>query len=149
MDSKIEAFKNLLERDLKKLKEEIAAYPSQESLWITGRHISNSAGNLCLHLCGNLQHYIGAVLGNSGYIRKREKEFSDKNVAREELLKMLDETRNIVQKTFAGLDSSILDKTYPQNVFGYEMSTHYFFIHLQGHFNYHLGQINYHRRLLA
>jgi hypothetical protein len=149
MDLTLEAFKNLFERDINRLKKEIAAYPSQESLWITGRHISNSAGNLCLHLCGNLQHFVGAVLGNSSYVRQRDKEFSDKNVHRNELLKILDETQNIAQNTFARLDCTILEKIYPEIVFGYETSTLLFLIHLQGHLNYHLGQINYHRRLLA
>ncbi|MDZ7624548.1 MAG: DinB family protein [Ignavibacteriaceae bacterium] len=110
--------------------------------------VKNSAGNLCLHLCGNLQHFIGAVLGNSGYIRNRDAEFSKKNVPIRELVAEIELTAKVVEKALKNLPEEILEKTYPINVFGYEMTTEYFLTHLTTHLNYHLGQINYHRRLL-
>lgn len=142
-----EALQKLFERDLKKLKTEIESYGEESKLWIIEKEISNSAGNLCLHLCGNLQYYIGNVLGNSGYVRDRENEFAAKNVARQELLNQLDATQAIVKKTVSELKVADLEKIFPEQVFGYEMTTTFFLIHLSGHLNYHLGQVNYHRRL--
>lgn len=142
-----EALQKLFERDLKKLKTEIESYGEESKLWIIEKEISNSAGNLCLHLCGNLQYYIGNVLGNSGYVRDRENEFAAKNVARQELLNQLDATRTVLQKTLTNFSENDLEKVFPEKVFGYEMTTAFFLIHLSGHLNYHLGQINYHRRL--
>ena len=138
----------LLSRDLAKLKEEIGLYQSSDALWIVDGEIKNSAGNLCLHLCGNLQHFIGAILGKTSYIRNREAEFSTKNMAKDSLLNEIEATIRSVEQTLATLSDGALEIQYPQDVLGKPMTTGYFLIHLQGHLNYHLGQINYHRRLL-
>ena len=138
----------LLQRDLEKLKTEITSYKDEKKIWEVSAEIKNSAGNLCLHICGNLQHFIGAVLGNSGYARDRGSEFSRKNVPVEEMQKDIDETIVIIKKTLMELDESKLEEPYPINVFGNEMTTGFFLAHLTTHLNYHLGQINYHRRLL-
>ncbi len=143
-----EVFTQLFNRDIEKLKTEISSYTSEESLWEISGEIKNSGGNLCLHLCGNLQHFIGALLGNSGYERNRDAEFSRKNIPVIDLLKEIDETKNIVDKTLNSLNEEILGKTYPVNKYGEEMTTGYFLLHLFGHLSYHLGQINYHRRLI-
>ncbi len=135
-------------RDLEKLKTEITSYKDEKKIWEVSGEIKNSAGNLCLHICGNLQHFIGAVLGNSGYARDRDSEFSRKNVPVEEMQKDIDETIVIIKKTLMELDESKLEEPYPINVFGNEMTTGFFLAHLTTHLNYHLGQINYHRRLL-
>ena len=76
----IETLSQLFLRDLDKLKTEITSFKDEKKIWEISGDIKNSAGNLCLHLCGNLQHFIGAVLGNSGYVRNRDAEFSRKNV---------------------------------------------------------------------
>jgi len=138
----------LFQRDLEKLKTEITSYKDEKKIWEVSGEIKNSAGNLCLHICGNLQHFIGAVLGNSGYARDRDSEFSRKNVPVEEMQKDIDETIVIIKKTLMELDESKLEEPYPINVFGNEMTTGFFLAHLTTHLNYHLGQINYHRRLL-
>ncbi|MFT7381164.1 MAG: hypothetical protein ACI9Z3_001048 [Roseivirga sp.] len=139
----------LLERDLDRLSNEIEAYKAEENLWLVNGEITNSAGNLALHLCGNLQYFIGAVIGKSGYERNREFEFSGKNVPIEELLNSIVTTKRIVKQTLQRIPESTLNYPYPIRVFGdKDMSTVFFLIHLQGHLNYHLGQINYHRRLL-
>jgi len=137
----------LVER-LTKLKEEISAYTSEEAVWRIGGEIKNSAGNLCLHLCGNLQTYIGAILGQTGYIRNRDAEFSTKGVLKETLIKEIETTIDVVQQTLASIKPSKIEQNYPQDVLGKPMTTGYFLIHLVGHLNYHLGQVNYHRRLL-
>ncbi|MFY0255631.1 DinB family protein [Chitinophaga sp. 30R24] len=138
---------NLYERDLSKLEEEIAAYGTNEGLWAKPQGINNSGGNLCLHLCGNLQYFVGAVLGNTGYVRQREREFSDSGLAKEELLVLISTTRRTVLSVIAGFSAEALEKTYPEVVFSSTMSTGYFLLRLLAHLNYHLGQINYHRRL--
>lgn len=143
-----ESLKSLYTRDLNKLKTEIQAYKNEETLWIIENNISNSAGNLCLHLAGNLSHFFGTVLGNSGYVRQRDLEFSLKDVPRAELLEKVDETLDVVIKTLNQLNTEDLEKEYPIEPLGYKMTTEYFLIHLVGHLEYHLGQINYHRRLL-
>ena len=139
----------LYERDLEKLKTEIQGYASESELWKTSEGITNSAGNLCLHMCGNLKHFFGAVLANSGYVRDRDAEFANKDVSKAELIADIDATRNIVLSTLAELTEEDFDKPYPLEVFGEPMTTGYFLTHLATHFNYHLGQVNYHRRLLA
>jgi len=144
----IESLKSLYNRDLNKLKTEIEAYQKEENLWKTDQNISNSAGNLCLHLVGNLNHFFGATLGNSGYVRNRELEFSLKNIPRAELIEKVEGTLDIVIKTLGQLSANDLEKEYPLEALGYKMTTEYFLIHLFGHLSYHLGQINYHRRLL-
>ncbi|QJB31420.1 DUF1572 family protein [Chitinophaga oryzae] len=137
---------NLFERDLSRLEDEIAAYETEDAIWRVPEGIKNSAGNLCLHLCGNLQHYIGAILGQSGYIRERDREFSDKNVPRQELLALVGVTRRVVLSVIVGLTPEVMARQYPERVLG-DMNTDSFLVHLYGHLNYHLGQINYHRRL--
>ena len=144
----IDILKQLFKSDLEKLQTEISSYTDEMNLWKISGDIKNSGGNLCLHLCGNLQHFIGAVLGNSGYVRKRDAEFSKKNVPVKELVKEVELTITAVENTLNHLKEERLGQKYPRNVFGYEMTTEYFLIHLAAHLNYHLGQINYHRRLL-
>ena len=139
----------LYERDLNKLKEEISLYKHEADMWKLTDGISNSGGNLCLHLIGNLKHFFGAVLGENGFVRDRDLEFADKNVARSEMLAEIDVTKNVVLSTLAALTEEDLDKVYPIEVFGNPMTTGFFVTHLATHFNYHLGQINYHRRLVA
>ncbi|MDO5969683.1 DinB family protein [Flavivirga aquimarina] len=135
-------------RDLNKLKIEIASYKNEANLWLLEKEITNSAGNLCLHIVGNLNHFIGAILGNSGYIRQRNLEFSTKNVLRAELLQQIDDTILLVENVLVKLLAEDLEKQYPVVVFKEPMTTEYFLVHLTTHLSYHLGQINYHRRLL-
>jgi uncharacterized damage-inducible protein DinB len=145
----INSVKELLLRDLIKLKEEINSYKTEETIWELDGEIKNSTGNLCLHLCGNLQHYIGSVLGQSSYVRNRDAEFSTCGLTKETLLKEIDATLSIVTQTLANLKSNLMDQQFPEDVFGKPMTTGYFLIHLAAHLNYHLGQINYHRRLIG
>lgn len=144
----IESVLEFLHRDLSKLSQEINSYQSETNLWSIEGEIKNSAGNLTLHLCGNLQHFIGTVLGKTKYIRNREAEFSTKGLSKKSLLKEIETTLHSVSQTLSSFDSATLNQIYPIEVFGKPMTTGYFLIHLAGHLNYHLGQVNYHRRLL-
>ena len=135
-------------RDLKALKSEVNAYSNEENLWLLDAAIKNSAGNLCLHLVGNLNHFIGHDIGNTDYIRQRDLEFSLKDVPRIELIKQVDETMLVVEETLKSLTASDLQQEFKRRVFEDTMTTEYFLVHLNTHLAYHLGQINYHRRLL-
>ena len=146
----IETLKELFLRDIKKLRTEIESYADESAMWTISGEITNSAGNLCQHLVGNLKSFIGASLGDSGYVRQRNLEFSNKNTLRTELLKMIDETAVVVAATLDELTPDQLEQEYPIVVFADRtepMTTGWFLIHLATHLNYHLGQINYHRRL--
>lgn len=144
-----ENLSELFERDINKLKQELEQYRDESSLWVISKDIKNSSGNLALHIIGNLKHYFGAVLSSSGYIRHRDSEFSLKNIPLSELLKELEEARSIVRNTLMSMDVKDLDREYPEHVYGKPMSSLYFFLSLLAHLNYHLGQVNYHRRLLS
>ena len=144
-----ESISKLFIRDLDRLKGEIEKYGNEEDLWKIDGDILNSAGNLCLHICGNLQHFVGAVMGNTGYERDRSYEFNARNIPREQLLEEVDKTKSVVIEVVEGLSEEQLAATFPINIWNYEMTTEYFLIHLYGHVSWHLGHINYHRRLLA
>jgi Protein of unknown function (DUF1572) len=148
MNSFIQSIQRIIDRDLTVLEKEIALYPSDQLVWATTGAIKNSAGNLSLHLCGNLQHYIGAVLGYSGYIRNRDNEFAARGMTSVDLLAEIKKTRNAVQVALASIRPEILAMPYPEEVFKVPMTTEYFLIHLTSHLGYHLGQINYHRRMI-
>jgi len=138
----------LFNRDLNKLKTEISLYRDEKNIWLVDKSIANSAGNLCLHLVGNLNTYIGAVIGKTNYIRDRDLEFSQKDIPRAELISKIEATILVVNDAVNNLTDETLQEEYPMLVFEKKTSTEYFLVHLTTHLAYHLGQINYHRRLL-
>lgn len=139
----------LFQRDLEKLGMELSAYSDESKLWVIDKQIANSAGNLAMHLFGNLRTFIGLDLGHFPYERNRDREFAAKGIARKALLDELEEVKAIVSESLLRLDPSRLGDMSLHTFFGYQMSIGYFLMHLYGHFNYHLGQVNYHRRLLG
>lgn len=145
----IDTIQTLFNRDLKRLIVEIEQYEIEDDIWKVKGNITNSAGNLCLHLVGNLNTYIGRELGNSGYQRNRELEFSAKDVPKTELIQMVQNTITMINQTLDNLDEEILNAEYPILVFEQPTSTEYLLVHLTTHLTYHLGQINYHRRLIG
>lgn len=144
----IDTLQMLFERDLTKLRTEIELYNQEENLWRIEANIKNSAGNLALHLIGNLNTYIGAVVGKTNYARNRELEFSQKNVPREALIKQIEDTLLVIKHALNKLSVEDFEKEYPLLVWEEKTSTEYFLVHLTTHLSYHLGQINYHRRLI-
>jgi Protein of unknown function (DUF1572) len=143
---------NLIEiftRDLNRLITEINLYRDENNLWIVKEGISNSAGNLTLHVLGNLNYYIGGLLGHSGYIRHREDEFALKKVLRADLITNIENCMVIIKNTLSRLPADDLEKDFPEEVLGKVSKTSFLLIHLATHLTYHLGQINYHRRLLT
>lgn len=145
----IQTLANLFERDLAKLKTEVEAYANEGDLWRVEGEIANSAGNLCLHLAGNLRHFFGTVLGGTEYVRDRDAEFASKFVPRAMLLAEVDAAAREVRTVLEKITDEDLQKNYPIEVFGHPMTTEFFLVHLATHLNYHLGQINYHRRMLG
>ncbi len=145
---KIETLKILFNRDLNKLKQEIELYQNENNLWEIEKGISNSAGNLCLHLIGNLKSFIGSELGKTNYVRNRPLEFSLKHIPKTELIEKIEATILVLNKTLDTVTPEILKQEYPILVFESKSTTEFFLVHLSTHLDYHLGQINYHRRLL-
>lgn len=143
-----QTLQKLYVRDLNKLKLELELYVHEADIWKTENQIANSAGNLCLHLVGNLNTYIGATLGNTGYIRNRDLEFSEKDVMRKELIQKVDATIRMIEKVLPTVSEVTIQQEYPILVLAEKTSTEYFLVHLAAHLSYHLGQVNYHRRLL-
>jgi uncharacterized damage-inducible protein DinB len=144
----LETLKDLITRDLNRLKSEIENYTREENIWMVDKHIANSAGNLCLHLIGNLNTYIGKELGGTNYIRNRDLEFSLKNIPRSELVNKISGAIEMVEQVLTSLNEVELSKEYPILVLDTKTSTEYLLVHLATHLAYHLGQVNYHRRFL-
>ncbi len=138
----------LFVRDLKRLKTEIELYQDATNLWKVENSIQNSGGNLCLHLIGNLKNYIGNGLAGTKHIRQRDFEFAGKNVERSVLYTEIDETIEIVRLGLSNLQPEAMRENFPMVIWEKETGMEFTLIHLYGHLNYHLGQINYHRRML-
>lgn len=138
----------LFERDLNTLIKELTLFNNQEDVWKVLPGVSNSAGNLTLHINGNLQHFIGATLGNTGYVRNRESEFSTKNISREILINDINKTIEIIKTVLPALSEEQLKSDFPLQLNNQTFRTDFFIHHLQAHLSYHLGQVNYLRRLL-
>ncbi len=144
----IDALIKIYDHDLDRLKKEIGLFNDENNLWRTTGNVKNSAGNLCLHLVGNLNTYIGKNIGHSGYVRNRDAEFNLKNVPKEKLEQQVTEIKEIVLSTFKKMTEGELRQNHVENIFGYEMTNEFFLVHLASHLSYHLGQINYIRRIL-
>ena len=138
----------LFERDIDRVIIELSLYRDELNIWKVENQIANSAGNLALHLIGNLNTYIGKEIGKINYQRDRELEFSQKNVARADIIEKLYQTKLNVNNALKTLKNEDYKKEYPILVFAEKTSSEYFLIHLATHVAYHLGQINYHRRLI-
>lgn len=143
----LRTFSSFFERELNKLTAEINLYKDEAHLWVVKEGINNSGGNLTLHLIGNLNHFIGAVLGNTGYVRERDKEFSLKNIPRSQLFEEINKVSTLIKNTLSALTGEDLQKDFPVQINDTTSSTGFVLMYLLAHFNYHLGQINYHRRL--
>lgn len=145
----IQEVESLLLRDLASLRREVEAYPDDASLWRALPGIANPGGNLALHLAGNLRFFIGAQLGGNGYVRDREREFSASGLARSEVLAEVDAAGRAVKEGLETLDQEHLDREFPVLMGGRHLSTRQLLLTLCAHLGYHLGQVNYHRRLVA
>ena len=139
---------NFFERDLDKLSEEINLFKNENDIWKIKEGINNSAGNLTMHLLGNLNHFIGKNLANTDYIRKRDEEFTVKNIPREKLISDINSLKEIIKKTLPNLSEEDLKKQFPLKIQEQTFTNGSMLTFLLLHLNYHLGQINYLRRIL-
>ena len=129
--------------------QELRAFPDTESIWKAAPGVSNAAGTLALHLEGNLREYIGRQLGQIAYTRDRPREFSARGMAREEVIARLEAVKASIPAVIAALTNEQLNAIYPENVLKTPLSTRQFLMHLLGHLNYHLGQVDYLRRFVT
>ncbi|MCE1204882.1 MAG: DUF664 domain-containing protein [Holophagaceae bacterium] len=139
----------VLRRDLRCFIREVEAFPDDAALWQTVPGITNSAGNLALHVAGNLRHFVGAVLGGSGYLRQRDAEFARRSVTRAEVAALLEAAAAEVEAGLESLRAETLDQPYPQELLGHRPATARFLVHLATHLAFHLGQAGYLRRALT
>jgi uncharacterized damage-inducible protein DinB len=143
----IETVRVLLERELDAFTREIEAYPNDDSVFATPGGVSNSAGNLALHVAGNLQHFIGAKIGGSGYVRDRDTEFARRGVTRADLVAELARAKQAVHAALGDRDPASIPSVFPDTIAGKTMTSEVFVLHLVAHLAYHLGQVDYHRRI--
>jgi uncharacterized damage-inducible protein DinB len=136
------------EKDLDKLAQEIGLFENENDIWKVKEGITNSAGNLTMHLLGNLNHFIGKTLANTDYLRKRDEEFSVKNIPREKLIADINSLKEVIKNTLPGLTEEDLKKEFPLKIQDQTFSTENMLTYLLAHLNYHLGQINYLRRMI-
>jgi hypothetical protein len=139
----------LLTRELDSFERELHLFPDEASVWGTLPGVTNSAGTLALHVSGNLQHFVGAVLGSSGYMRDRLREFSARDVPRALLIADIRSAREVVARIVPPLTDDDLSRPYPEEVGGVRMVTGLFLTHLSAHLAFHLGQAGYLRRVLT
>ncbi len=144
----MEAILQAYEAALDRLEAELAAYGREENLWKVTGQINNSGGNLILHLVGNLNHFIGAQLGDTGYVRDRPAEFADKNVPRQELTTRIASTRAMLRDVLARFSNDDLNRIVEAPALDEPASLERWILHLLGHLHYHLGQLSYHRRIV-
>ena len=139
----------MLDRDLRTLRRELEAYPDERQIWQPVRGLANTAGTLALHLAGNLQHYVGARWGGTGYVRNRDAEFGRRDVPRAELIAEIERARASVAAGLGAVRPEELDADFPELIGGCRVRTGDFLVHTAMHFAYHLGQVDSHRRVVT
>lgn len=139
----------LLQRELATFERELDLFPDDAGVWRRAPGIANSAANLALHVAGNLQYYVGAVLGGTGYVRDREREFGLTEGTRESVKAELRAAARAVRTVLPRLPEGTLSAEYPEPVNGVRLGTDRFLMHLCAHAAYHLGQASNARRALT
>ena len=139
----------MLLREMAAVQRSVQAYPDDASVWAQPDGVPNAGGTLVLHLAGNLQHYVGAVLGGNGYVRDRAAEFSRRDVPRAALLAEVAAALSAVERTLPTLREESLSQPYSEKIGGRVLTIETFLVHLATHLAYHLGQLDYHRRVVT
>ncbi|MBK7108535.1 MAG: DUF1572 family protein [Chitinophagales bacterium] len=142
-------FTTILGNGINSIITELQQYENETDIWNIEGEIKNSAGNLAFHLTGSINYFIGAVMANNGYVRNRDAEFSDKNISREKMISELNTTKTMMEEFISKQDVDFYNAIFPLQTFGENRSNHYALMIIAVHLNYHLGQINYHRRLIG
>lgn len=139
----------LLVRELEGFERELALIPDEDLIWQTSPGVTNAIGTLTLHVCGNLQHFVGRVLGGTAYVRDRDREFSARHVPRLDLMAELARTQDVIRTVVPLLTDEALAAPYPEAVAGGVTTTGLLLTHLVAHLAFHLGQAGYLRRTLT
>jgi uncharacterized damage-inducible protein DinB len=141
--------KLLITRELRAVRRELEAYPDDASVWQVVPGVPNTGGTLALHVAGNIRHFIGAIVGRDGYVRDRDAEFSRRDVSRADLIAGLDAAIQSVERALGPASADLLRGAYPEPVAKRTVAAADFLIHLVAHLAYHLGQLDYHRRVVT
>jgi len=141
-------FQKFFRENLQSLHNEINSFEHEEDLWEIKGTIKNPPANIAMHMCGNLKHYIGHGIGNNGYIRNRDLEFSIKGLSKEQILNEINSTIEALDAVFEKLTYDDLLKNYEHDYYGENKKIAFVLSILSQHLGYHLGQINYYRRLI-
>jgi uncharacterized damage-inducible protein DinB len=144
----ITELKEVYEKYLQMCIADISAFTNEADIWKIAPGISNSAGNLALHIAGNLNLFVGNILGNTGYIRDRDAEFNSKDIPQQQLIQLLESTSAMMNRVLGNLSDEQLQQPYPIDKFGADKTNAFALTYLLAHLAYHQGQVNYHRRLL-
>lgn len=142
-------FSTILSQGIDNIISELNQYENEADIWEIDGEIKNSAGNLAIHLSGSISYFIGAVMAKNGYVRNREAEFSEKNISREKMISELNSTKKMMEAFISKQDADFYNAIFPLQTFGENRSNHFALMIMAVHLNYHLGQINYHRRLIG
>jgi len=145
----IDDVRKLLVRELEGFRREIALFADDAALWRVVPGVSNSAGNLALHVAGNLQYFLGTCIGGGNYVRDRATEFSRREGSRAEVDSILEAAIDVVNRTLTASHESVLDGLLPGAPNGMPVRTGMFLLHLVSHTGFHLGQAGYIRRMLT
>lgn len=144
----INTFIQFYQKGLQDLRQEATQFKSEELLWKTLPGVKNSCGNLFLHLIGNLNYFIGAQMGNTGYVRNRDLEFSAKDVPVHEIIKQIEALETIIPTVLQSKSEGWLAEEFLMEFLGAKQKNEFMITQMLVHLNYHCGQINYLRRML-
>lgn len=137
-------------RELEELRDgvrETAKTLADQDLWAKPIEPGNSIGHLILHLTGNLNHFVGGQLGKTGYVRDREREFTENNhPGKEKVLANLDDAVATFRCVVENLTAEQLISPHPETRLGQVLPA---LTHLVAHFALHRGQMTYIARSIA
>ncbi len=123
---------------------------ANEQFWRKPYPYGNSAGHLVLHLTGNLSYYIGARIADTGYVRDRDREFTEKQPPhKDEALRAFDRTIAMVVATIRRQESDDWGKPYTGEREPEATDRFQIFVRCAGHAYHHVGQMIYLSRELA
>lgn len=146
-DSLVKDLAELYVNDVKAFIDNLNEIP-EDKLWNAPKHIPNSAGILAQHIAGNLNHYIGKALGKTGYKRNRDAEFRISDKSKSDLIEDLQDVIKMLRTVIPDISEEQLDAPLPVNA-PHSRTTRKALLHFYRHLNYHLGQLNYLKRMIA
>jgi uncharacterized damage-inducible protein DinB len=115
---------------------------SEEEIWWRPNEVSNAAGNIVLHLCGNIRQWVLSGLGEARDLRERDKEFSERGpIPRQALIELLKNTIEDANRVIETAPVSMLSREF--DIQGYHVTGATAVTSVYEHFAYHAGQVIY------